>query len=676
MLGLPLIVLAGALGIPLANAHPSALNERRQTTPCGEIRNKVKAAFQADPGARPLLPAQLGYDCLMSVPLHKENAIAFIDSYIPYVQWQSTLADLKSPPSSYSYAAVDVLQELAQIRQKLQTDKYTSEYSYMTDFYKVIGSAHDAFLTAIPDILGNAITFYRPQHLALVSYVEEGCQLPKIYIRDEVKTNPKSSAVKVINGMPAAAYIDKLVAKSSGYPDHDAGYNSYMYSVAGEASGNELGEFQGLGAGAMIFEGPTTTLTFENGTTRTYDNYARIRDSFAGVTDGQSFYNRFCTGKELKETASIHAVDIPRRHAYPKQMTDTSEDSIVGYYMDAPGYTNIAVLSVLDWDPKEVKAFQAIAEKFLARAKADKKKIIVDLSSSTDGSYFLAYDLFKQFFPPLSILDYNRIRENEGFNTMTQIGSGPHFAHYNAKTATPDEVAIAESVYNYQHFEINIKNQNFPSYQAKYGPILHKGDNFTDIMRFNLSNPRISSATDGFGLQITGLGSRSNFKIPPFAASDIVLLHDGMCSSPCPIFATNMAQQAKVKTVVIGGRPTLTSMQGIGGTTGPEGTDIGTILSSAQTIMQFATTKEQRASLKKFTQTALDRLPSNGFSSRDVIKPSQLGTGPDKGVGSNFIREEADCRLFYTKAMTYDPREAWKAAADVAWNGKKCAVGK
>ncbi|KAL2063874.1 hypothetical protein VTL71DRAFT_4368 [Oculimacula yallundae] len=676
MIGLSLIVLTALARFPLANALPSTSVERATTQACGEIRDRVKAAFEADPGARPLVPAQLGYDCLQSVPLHKTEALAFVDSLLPYMEWQSSLADIKSPPADYAYPGVDVTKKVANIKHKLQHNKYTNEYSYMLDIYKTVVSAHDALFDVKPDILYAALTFIRPQNLALVSYSQDGLQLPKIYVRDDVKATSQS-AVKFINGVRASQYIDKLIGSSSGFPDRDAGYNSYFYSTALEASQSTFGEFQGFGSGALIFDGPTTTLTFENGTSATYENQARVRNNFKNVTDGESFYQHFCSGFALPYPDSTAATTSPpRRYAYPTQMTDKAEDSIVGYYMDAPGYTDIAVLSILDWSPNSVTAFQAIAETFLARAKADNKKVILDLSSSSGGYYFLAYDLFKQFFPSLSVHDYARVRSHTAFTAMTRIASGPHFASYNARNATADEIAIAESVFNYAHFEVSINNTNFPTYESKYGPILHAGDNFTDIMRFNLSNPRISSLTDGFGLQITGLGSRANYTQSPFAASDVVILTDGVCVSPCPLFVTNMAQQGNVKTVVVGGRPSLTSMQSAGGTKGLESWEMGTVWDFAQVMFTFSPTAAQKNVLKTLGEISLNRLLSSLISFRDIITPGQVGTGEGKGVGSNFVREEADCRLFYTRDMVADQRELWKKVADVTWRGKKCVVGK
>ena len=53
----------------------------------------------------------------------------------------------------------------------------------MVDIYKVIASAHDDLFYILPDILYSALIFGRPKGLALVSYSQDGGDLPKIYIR-------------------------------------------------------------------------------------------------------------------------------------------------------------------------------------------------------------------------------------------------------------------------------------------------------------------------------------------------------------------------------------------------------------------------------------------------------------------------------------------------------------
>lgn len=39
--------------------------------------------------AIPIIDAQLGYECLTSVPLHAPEALALVNSILPFVEWQS-----------------------------------------------------------------------------------------------------------------------------------------------------------------------------------------------------------------------------------------------------------------------------------------------------------------------------------------------------------------------------------------------------------------------------------------------------------------------------------------------------------------------------------------------------------------------------------------------------------
>lgn len=41
------------------------------------------------------IPGQTAYDCLMSMPFESERAVKFLDEYLKYLQFQSTLDSLK-----------------------------------------------------------------------------------------------------------------------------------------------------------------------------------------------------------------------------------------------------------------------------------------------------------------------------------------------------------------------------------------------------------------------------------------------------------------------------------------------------------------------------------------------------------------------------------------------------
>lgn len=62
---------------------------------------------------------------------------------------------------------------------------------------------------------------------------------------------------------------------------------------------------------------------------------------------------------------------------------------------------------------------------------------------------------------------------------------------------------------------------------------------------------------------------------------------------------------------------------------------------------------------------------SPGVNVRDALLYNDTS-----GIATQFIYEEADCRLFYTPEMTVDATAIWKAAADAQWgDNSKCVSG-
>ena len=47
------------------------------------------------------IPGQTAYDCLRSMPFHADLAVNFIDEYMGYLQFQSTIEIIKSMPHSF-----------------------------------------------------------------------------------------------------------------------------------------------------------------------------------------------------------------------------------------------------------------------------------------------------------------------------------------------------------------------------------------------------------------------------------------------------------------------------------------------------------------------------------------------------------------------------------------------
>ena len=125
----------------------------------------------------------MAFQCLQSVPLNTQDAVALIDSIMPYMQWQSTLAYLRSPLSGYMFEAIDLLEGLKKISQNVIDQVYNSEYEFEVALNSFFNRAHDSHLTFVPDGVGNSFRFEVGE--SLVSVSSDGQELPKLYLARE-----------------------------------------------------------------------------------------------------------------------------------------------------------------------------------------------------------------------------------------------------------------------------------------------------------------------------------------------------------------------------------------------------------------------------------------------------------------------------------------------------------
>lgn len=131
-----------------------------------------------------------------------------------------------------------------------------------------------------------------------------------------------------------------------------------------------------------------------------------------------------------------------------------------------------------------------------------------------------------------------------------------------------------------------------------------------------------------------------------------------------------MRTLAGVKSVAFGGLPKEGPIQGIGGVKGSQVLSGLNILQYAE-IAYLNATESQRAILTRLSSLPIQRSTAMALNVRDSILPSNV----NDGTPAQFIRENSDCRLYYTEQMIVDITAVWKAAADSAFNGKKCAFG-
>ena len=152
------------LGASPTSGAPSA-----QSTVCGDIVNSCNTTFTA----------KQAYDCLTSVPFNAAVATRFIKYYNDTIQFQSTLAYLKNPPTTYQQPAIDILAGLEQIQENVAKGLFPNQYAFEATLQNLVYSAHDAHFQLESGIL-TAFTFQSPY--SIVSLSEDGVQVPKVYL--------------------------------------------------------------------------------------------------------------------------------------------------------------------------------------------------------------------------------------------------------------------------------------------------------------------------------------------------------------------------------------------------------------------------------------------------------------------------------------------------------------
>ena len=208
--------------------------------------------------------ARQAYNCLTSVPFNAAVATQFLNYFNDTIQFQSTLAYLKNPPSSYQQPAIDVLTGLEQIQKDVTNGAFPNQYAFEATLQNLVYSAHDAHFQLEAGILAT-FTFLSPYSIVALS--EDGVQTPKVYVTDDVvlaTDSFKPSTIKTINGQDVTEYLIQFAAANSvGNLEPNADWNDLMSSFAAYIQ-DDYSIFESY---VEFFPGDTITLEFENGTT-------------------------------------------------------------------------------------------------------------------------------------------------------------------------------------------------------------------------------------------------------------------------------------------------------------------------------------------------------------------------------------------------------------------------
>jgi hypothetical protein len=131
-------------------------------------------------GSPTLVSPQLAAECLMSMPFESDKAVAFIDEFAKYLEFQSDLELLAKPPASYLSSRVNLRAGIQGIRSAVTESFYSSQYEFDADILDLLNLANDGHLGVKLCSL-EAFTFEAP-HSVLASISTDGVTPPKLYL--------------------------------------------------------------------------------------------------------------------------------------------------------------------------------------------------------------------------------------------------------------------------------------------------------------------------------------------------------------------------------------------------------------------------------------------------------------------------------------------------------------
>lgn len=515
-------------------------------------------------------------------------------------------------------------------------------------------------------------------------------------------SNNLPPAITKINGQDATTLIQDLNLQFSGFQDPDSQWNSVFPSYASPQAALTV-------AGSIAFQGPTLTLTYDNGQERSQDSFALVRASadFTGIQTGEDFYNRFCnpdanpprappagnTQPEIPDANNPGTPPMPvfgpgltpPKPGYPAPVVkDSGSNTTSGYFLQGQGQDDVAVLSVSSFAPDGnigavdyLSDFQRTVETFLTQCRdQNKQRLVIDLSANGGGFVIAGFDLFAQLFPDAPRFQATNLRLAE---SLVRIARGIDELPAQTQPGTDAgrtalmQLATSALVGNFIPGEVTRPSgEDFNTVQDILQPVTLKGDAFSAYQQSPLNQPSLD-------FNLTGVGSRANPAPAVFAPENVVILTDGTCGSTCTLFAYFAILGLGVKTVTAGGRPQTGPMQAIAGVEGAQVFFFNDMQADAAAVLALSTPEQQR----ELAGTELGEL-ARGYALQRARDPGMAGAvngknafmASDASTPLQFLYQPANCRFYYTPQMVGDAEATWRMAVDATWtNPDLCVEG-
>lgn len=470
-----------------------------------------------------MFAASDAYECLTSVPFNSAVASRFIAYWNETLEFQTTLAYLKSPPEGYQQPPVDVASELTKIQQRVDAGAYQNQYDFEADIQLLNYALKDGHVALNAGIL-SAFSFGSPWEITSASI--DGKQTPRIYITDDLLPEKASqpwspSPVVTINGTEVNEFVRTYAALNSwGYLEPHAEWNDLMSHPTLDIQGG-LTTFSGSGT---FYPGDDLIFTFENGTsldTLWIAIYNEPANATGPLTTGGDFYNYFVLGllpasfvpiaspPEDDGSGSDSAESTPGNWseasygAFPEN-PDIVQDSlgvfstgiVTGYFFKDIS-TGVLSLPSFDPIPESIGDWSFTVASFIANiSNAGVDKVVIDLQRNSGGTPLLAYTTFKNFFPDLTPFAGSRRRSFELANVLGSATTewwNSLDENDDANRLTKFESAANEWVVTDR---LNAATgNNFSSWSEYQGPIKAEGDEFSLIERYDLANPTFDTVS-------------------------------------------------------------------------------------------------------------------------------------------------------------------------------------
>lgn len=142
--------------------------------------------------------------------------------------------------------------------------------------------------------------------------------------------------------------------------------------------------------------------------------------------------------------------------------------------------------------------------------------MMIDVRTNGGGKTFLGYDTFKRFFHSTEIQLQSQYRGHDASNLFAEQISKLQFS-----IRTGEAYTSSFNYYSYDDKDL----KSFRDWTDMYPPEQFNGDNFTNLLRYNLSDPLVTSSDRySIGITVTGYNDRSNFTKAPFTKDDIIIV--------------------------------------------------------------------------------------------------------------------------------------------------------